>query len=72
MIHPTVLDAKDIKLLKSIVGDKLGVKATGGVQRIIQALVMLNSGAERITLPNAVEILNEYETLVQRVAPYTK
>ncbi len=72
VIYPDKIDPQDIKLLKEIVGDKLGVKATGAVPRIIQALVMINNGAEQITLPNAVELLDEYEPLVKRVGQYSK
>ena len=72
VIHPDKIDPQDIKLLKDIVGDKMGVKATGAVPRIIQSLVMINNGAERITLPNAVELLDEYEPLVKRVGQYSK
>jgi len=72
VIHPEKLNPQDIKQLKGIVGDKMCVKVTGGVPRLIQALVMINDGAERITLPNAVELLDEYEPLVKRVEKYSK
>jgi deoxyribose-phosphate aldolase len=72
VIQPAALNPKDIKQLKNIVGGKLGVKVTGGVPRLLQALVMINNGAERITLPNAIELLNEYETLVKRVERYSR
>ena len=71
VIYPAKIDIQDIKLLKDVVGDKMGVTATGDVPRLIQALVMINNGAERITLPNAVEILDEYEALVNRVSKYS-
>ena len=72
IIYPSKLDPQDIKQLKNVVGEKMAVAATGDVPRLIQALVMINNGAERITLPNAVELLNEYEQLVDRVNEYSK
>ena len=72
VIHPVILDPKDVKLLKNIVGDKMGVRATGGVDRLIQTLVLIGNGAERITISNAVELLEEYEPLVKRVGQYSK
>lgn len=72
IIYPAKLDPQDIKLLKDIVGDKMGVAATGDIPRLIQALVMINNGAQQITLPNAVELLNEYDSLVERVSKYSE
>jgi deoxyribose-phosphate aldolase len=71
-IFPAEVNLKDIKLMKQVVGDKIGVRVTGGSERLIQILVMLSNGAEHVTLPNAPEMLNMYEALVERVEPYSK
>lgn len=70
-ILPAEVNPEDIKLLKQVVGDKMGVRATGNADRLIQILVMLNSGAEHVTLPNAAALLGQYEALVKRIEPYS-
>jgi len=72
VIYPAPLDPDDVKMLKNIVGDRMGVKVTGGVSRIIQALVLIANGAEQLTLPNAVELLSEYQPLVERLRRYSE
>jgi deoxyribose-phosphate aldolase len=62
----------DVRLMKKVVGDKIGIKATGAVNRVIDALVLLSNGAQRITTPEAVSMLAGYDALVSRVAPYGK
>lgn len=49
----------DVKLLKEIAGDKLKVKAAGGIKSLEQALKMIEAGAERIGTSNGVSIINE-------------
>lgn len=39
---------EDIKLMRKIVGPKIGVKASGGVRNFEQAVDMINAGANRI------------------------
>ncbi len=72
IIYPDKIDPNDVSRLKEIVGDKIGVKATGSITRLIQALVLIDKGAERITVPNPVELLNQYDALVERTKKYTK
>jgi deoxyribose-phosphate aldolase len=62
----------DVRLMKKVVGDKIGIKATGAVNRVIDALVLLSNGAQRITTPEAVSMLAGYDALVSRVEPYGK
>jgi deoxyribose-phosphate aldolase len=62
----------DVRLMKKIVGDKIGIKATGAVSHVIDALVLLSNGAKRITTPEAVSMLANYDTLVSRLEPYGK
>lgn len=72
IIYPDKIDPNDVKNLKDIVGDKIGVKVTGSISRLIQALVLIDKGAERITIPNPLELLNQYESLVERTKKYSK
>jgi len=48
---------ENIKLMRKIVGPKLGVKASGGVRTRIDALTMLKAGASRIGTSNAKAII---------------
>jgi len=49
----------DIKLMKRVVGRKLGVKASGGIRTLDDALAMINAGATRIGASNSMRIVNE-------------
>lgn len=50
---------KDIKLIKSIVGDYAGIKAAGGIGTLRKALDMLKAGATRIGTSSAVKIITD-------------
>jgi len=47
----------DVKLLRSVVGPKFGVKASGGIRDTALALAMIEAGASRIGTSNGVAIL---------------
>lgn len=49
----------DVKLMKSIVGDNIKVKAAGGVRTLADALAMIEAGAERIGTSAGVKIVEE-------------
>ncbi len=49
----------DVALMRQIVGDKLGVKASGGVRNLDLALAMLAAGANRIGTSSGVAIVEE-------------
>lgn len=51
---------EDIKLMKSIVGDNVKIKAAGGIRDIRQCLLMIEAGAERIGTGSGTKIVNEY------------
>jgi len=53
----------DVKLMKSLVGDAIKVKAAGGVRRLEDALVMIDAGAERIGTSAGVKIVEELKVL---------
>jgi deoxyribose-phosphate aldolase len=48
---------KDVKLIKSIVGESAGIKASGGVRTLKRALDMIRAGATRIGTSAGVEIV---------------
>lgn len=50
---------KDVRLMRSIVGTKLGVKAAGGVRTLADFQKMLAAGANRIGSSNSVKIMQE-------------
>lgn len=47
----------DIQLMRSIVGPKIGVKASGGVKTVEQGLAMIAAGATRIGTSSGVELV---------------
>jgi deoxyribose-phosphate aldolase len=50
---------KDVALMKSIVGDRAGVKASGGIRDYKTALAMITAGATRIGTSSGVEIMRQ-------------
>ncbi|MCR4623015.1 MAG: deoxyribose-phosphate aldolase [Clostridiales bacterium] len=50
---------EDVRLMKRIVGDKIGVKAAGGIRSLDTALAMIEAGASRIGTSAGVTIINE-------------
>ena len=49
--------AEDVKLMRSVVGDKLGVKASGGVRTPGDAEKMIAAGASRLGTSNGVKLI---------------
>lgn len=52
---------EDVKLMKSIVGDCVKVKAAGGIRDLKTLLAMVDAGAERIGTSSGVKILRELD-----------
>jgi deoxyribose-phosphate aldolase len=50
----------DIALMRGVVGDRAGVKASGGIRSLADASAMLNAGATRIGASASVRILAEF------------
>ena len=50
---------EDVKLMKKTVGDKLKVKASGGIRSYHDAILMLDAGADRIGASSGVAIVSE-------------
>jgi deoxyribose-phosphate aldolase len=46
-----------VALLRAVVGDALGVKASGGIRTTAQALAMIEAGASRIGASSSLQIL---------------
>ena len=49
----------DVKLMKSIVGDKMEIKASGGVRDLETAKSMIEAGASRLGTSSGVKIVKE-------------
>jgi len=49
----------DVRLLRGAVGDRLGVKASGGIRNAAQALALVRAGASRLGTSASVAILTE-------------
>ena len=50
-------NAHDVALMRSVVGDKLGVKASGGIRTPEDAEAMIAAGANRIGASNGIKLL---------------
>lgn len=50
---------EDVKLMKSVVGDKLEVKASGGVRDLDAANKMIKAGATRLGTSSGIKIVKE-------------
>lgn len=49
----------DVKLMRETVGDRLGVKASGGIHSKAEALAMIDAGASRLGVSATVAILTD-------------
>jgi deoxyribose-phosphate aldolase len=50
---------EDIALMRKVVGENLGVKASGGIRTLSDALTMIEAGANRIGASSSVAIIKE-------------
>lgn len=50
---------EDVKLMKSAVGDKVGIKAAGGISSLDKAIAMIEAGATRIGTSSGFKIIDE-------------
>jgi deoxyribose-phosphate aldolase len=51
----------DVALMRRAVGDRLGVKAAGGIKSISTALAMIAAGATRLGTSSSVSIMKEFD-----------
>lgn len=52
---------KDVRLIKSILGDAAGIKAAGGIRTPRRVIDMLKAGATRIGTSSGVKIMREFK-----------
>lgn len=52
---------EDVKLMRQAVGDKMGVKAAGGIRDAITARAMLEAGATRLGTSSSIKIVSQQE-----------
>lgn len=53
----------DVRLLKEISRDRVGIKASGGIRTVEQALDLIVAGATRLGTSRGVELLRQRDTL---------
>jgi deoxyribose-phosphate aldolase len=49
-----------VRLMRGAVGDRLGVKASGGIRSLQAAMDMINAGATRIGTSSGIQIMKEF------------
>ena len=49
---------EDVRLIKKVVGDRVGIKASGGIKTKNEALKLIEAGASRIGTSRGVEIIS--------------
>ncbi len=54
---PGCATADDIRLMRSVVGDSIGVKASGGIKTYEQAYELIEAGATRLGTSSSVKII---------------
>ncbi len=52
-------EVEDVKLMRKVVGNKMGVKASGGIRDREKAIAMLKAGANRIGASSSIKIIKE-------------
>ncbi|MGA1861612.1 deoxyribose-phosphate aldolase [Deferribacter thermophilus] len=53
---------EDIELIKNAFGDKIMIKASGGIKTFEQAVMFINAGADRLGMSNVDDIIEKYES----------
>lgn len=53
----------DVKLLKALARDRVGVKASGGIRMATQALELIVAGATRLGTSHGVDLMRQRDTL---------
>ena len=51
------LSADDVRLMRQAVGDRAGVKASGGIRTYADALAMVKAGATRLGLSSSLVVV---------------
>ena len=53
---------EDIQIMKQAVGDRLGIKASGGIRDVAAAKAMIEAGATRLGTSQGVQIIQDLDT----------
>ncbi|MBD1910139.1 MULTISPECIES: deoxyribose-phosphate aldolase [unclassified Leptolyngbya] len=53
----------DVRLLKEVTRDRIGIKASGGIRTVEQALDLVMAGATRLGTSQGVQLINQLEGL---------
>ncbi len=56
---------ENVRLMKSVIGDGMKVKASGGVKTVSDCVAMMQAGAERIGTSNGVGIMEEAKAMLE-------
>ena len=59
---------KDVRLMKSVVGKGVKVKASGGVKTVKDCVMMMEAGAQRIGTSSGVGIMKEARSILDSMA----
>ncbi|MBW4600402.1 MAG: deoxyribose-phosphate aldolase [Calothrix sp. FI2-JRJ7] len=57
---------EDVRLLKEVAKDRVGIKASGGIRTLQAALDLILAGATRLGTSRSIELLKGYDTLEQK------
>lgn len=58
---PGFATLEDVALMRRVVGPKIGVKASGGIRTLNQAMAMIDAGATRLGTSASVQIVRQVE-----------
>jgi deoxyribose-phosphate aldolase len=58
---PNGAEIEDVRLIKSLVGERAGIKAAGGIRTLQQAIDFIEAGATRIGTSSGVGIMREIQ-----------
>lgn len=58
---------ENVRLMKSVIGPEMKVKASGGVKTVNECVAMMEAGADRIGTSNGVWIMKEAQTLLEDI-----
>ena len=56
---PSGATVEDVRLMRSVVGPEMGVKASGGIRDATTARAMIAAGASRLGASASLAIINE-------------
>ncbi|MFA6664984.1 MAG: deoxyribose-phosphate aldolase [Armatimonadota bacterium] len=60
-LAPNGAVVEDIKLIRSVVGPTIGVKAAGGIRTVEQAMNLLDAGASRLGTSAGITLMQTYD-----------